>query len=165
MRRAVFAPILAIALVGVACTNGGGGGGGGSSASPSGPVKITIAAQWGGQTKVITEQLIKRWNAAHPDVQVVMQDYGNADYALTKIETQLAGGDAPDIAYLYGSYAGKVATVPQAVRLNSYISKDPSFNWNDFWPAERYAATVKGQIIGIPALIDNLALVYNKQLF
>jgi multiple sugar transport system substrate-binding protein len=160
-RRMWFVILAAFAIVAAACTSGGGSDSGGSS----GPVTLTFAAEWTGQTKVITDQLVKQWNAAHPDIQVEMNNYGNADYALTKIETQLAGGDAPDIAYLYGSYAGKVASVPQAVKLNSYIQGNSSFDWNDFWPAERYAATVNGQIIGIPALIDNLALVYNKKLF
>ena len=158
-RFAVLASVLALALVGAACTGSDSGG------DSSGPIKLTFAAEWTGQTKVITDGLVKQWNADHPDIQVEMNNYGSADYALTKIETQLAGGSAPDIAYLYGSYAGKVASVPQAVKLNSYIDKDPSFDWNDFVPAERLAATVDGQIIGIPALIDNLALVYNKTLF
>ena len=157
MKRTMFAGILSLALLASACTGGDG--------DQSGPMKLTFAAEWTGQTKVLTDKLVRQWNADHPDIQVEMNNYGSADYALTKIETQLAAGDAPDIAYLYGSYAGKVASVPQAVKLNSYIDKDPSFDWNDFWPAERLAATVDGQIIGIPALIDNLALVYNKQLF
>jgi multiple sugar transport system substrate-binding protein len=38
-------------------------------------------------------------------------------------------------------------------------------NWNDFWPAERQAVQVGGKVIGMPALVDNLALVYNKKLF
>ena len=38
-------------------------------------------------------------------------------------------------------------------------------NWNDFWIGERDVATVNGKVIGIPALVDNLAVVYNKTLF
>ena len=38
-------------------------------------------------------------------------------------------------------------------------------NWNDFWVGERDVATVNGRVIGIPALVDNLAVVYNKKLF
>jgi multiple sugar transport system substrate-binding protein len=51
------------------------------------------------------------------------------------------------------------------VNLAPYIAKDPSWNWNDFWQAARNVTTVNGKIIGVPALIDNLALVYNKRLF
>ena len=42
---------------------------------------------------------------------------------------------------------------------------DPAFGWNDFFPAVRLAATVNGKVLGVPALVDNLALVYNKTLF
>jgi multiple sugar transport system substrate-binding protein len=38
-------------------------------------------------------------------------------------------------------------------------------NWNDFYVGERDVATVNGKVIGIPALVDNLAVVYNKKLF
>src|SRR5262249_26097200 len=38
-------------------------------------------------------------------------------------------------------------------------------DWSDFWVGERDVATVHGEVIGIPALVDNLAVVYNKTLF
>jgi multiple sugar transport system substrate-binding protein len=43
--------------------------------------------------------------------------------------------------------------------------QDPGFNWDDFSEGARAAATVDGQVYGVPALIDNLAIVYNKDLF
>ena len=58
-----------------------------------------------------------------------------------------------------------MARTPKAVDLAPLIKADPSINWNDFWPAERQAVTVDGKIVGVPALVDNLALVYNKKLF
>ena len=79
--------------------------------------------------------------------------------------TAIAGGKPPDIAYLYGSWAANIAQSPKTLDLNSYIKNDPSFDWNDFWPSERRRATVDGKIVGVPALVDNLALVYNKKLF
>src|SRR5581483_14601 len=45
------------------------------------------------------------------------------------------------------------------------VVKRPGVNWNDFWVGERDVATVNGKVIGIPALVDNLAVVYNKTLF
>jgi multiple sugar transport system substrate-binding protein len=38
-------------------------------------------------------------------------------------------------------------------------------NWSDFWQGEQKVATVGNKVIGIPALVDNLAIVYNKKLF
>ena len=140
---------------------------GSSSASGSGSkghVNITL---WHGYTDVEAtsiKALVKQFNASHPNVTVTAQFYGNSDYALQKVLAAVAGGKPPDIAYLYGSWAANIATNPTTVDLSSYV-KSPSWNWNDFWQAARNVTTVNGKIIGVPALIDNLALVYNKRLF
>ncbi len=89
---------------------------------------------------------------------------GSNDYALTKLQTALAAGKAPDIAYQYGSSMALLAKLPQVVDLTSRVN-DPAFDWNDFFPAVRLATTVNGKVLGVPALVDNLALVYNKKLF
>jgi multiple sugar transport system substrate-binding protein len=78
--------------------------------------------------------------------------------------TAVRGGSPPDIAYLYGSWAPNVAEIPQVVNLTQVV-KRPGVNWDDFWTGERAVATVDGKVIGIPALVDNLAVVYNKSLF
>ena len=47
------------------------------------------------------------------------------------------------------------------------ISKDikaTGFDWNSLYPAGRSTATVGSKIVGFPAVIDNLAVVYNKKL-
>ncbi len=45
------------------------------------------------------------------------------------------------------------------------VVKRAGVNWDDFYVGERDVATVNGKVIGIPALVDNLAVVYNKTLF
>jgi multiple sugar transport system substrate-binding protein len=141
-----------------------GGCGGSSGSSSSGPVKVVV---WHGYEDVEGKALkaaVARFNASHPDIKVTAQSYGNADYALQKVLTSIRGGSYPDIAYLYGSYAAQIATSDKAVDLTS-LTQQPATNWDDFWPAERQAVQVGDKIIGVPALVDNLALVYNKKLF
>ena len=58
----------------------------------------------------------------------------------------------------------QLARQPKLVDLTDEV-KDADFNWDDFYPSEREAATVDGKVVGIPALVDNLRLVYNKKLF
>jgi multiple sugar transport system substrate-binding protein len=138
---------------------------GGGSSSSGGTVNITL---WHGYVDVEGRALsaaAKRFNATHPKIHVTVQNYGNADYALQKVLTAIRGGSYPDAAYLYGSWAANIARSPTAVDLTGMIQDDPSINWNDFWPAERKAVSVGGKIVGVPALVDNLSLVYNKQLF
>ena len=163
MRRAWIAAALAVGLAAAACTSGGGTG----TPTAGGP---TIVVFWqpyssGGEKSGLIA-LVNEFNKAHEGkISVEPLFYGNADYALQKVETAIAGGVYPDIAYLYGSWAANITSSPALLTLNDYIDKDPSFNWDDFWPAERYAATVNGKIVGVPALVDNLAIVYNKALF
>ena len=136
----------------------------GGSSSSNGVVNVTV---WHGYEDIEGKAMTSaaaRFNASHPKIHVTVQNYGNADYALQKVLTAIRGGAYPDIAYLYGSWAANIARSPTAVDLSSKI-KEPGVNWNDFWPAERQAVQVGDKVIGMPALVDNLALVYNKKLF
>lgn len=149
-------------VIGIALLLAGCGGSSGSSSSSKGHVNIVI---WHGYTQAeatAMKVLTNEFNATHPNITVTPQFYGNSDYALQKVLAAIAGGKPPDISYLYGSWAANIATNPSTVNLTPYIDQ---FGWNDFWPAERHVATVNGKVIGIPALVDNLALVYNKRLF
>ncbi len=157
MKRLVL--LATAVLAGLAASCGGG------SSSSGGTVNITV---WHGYVDVEGRALsaaAKRFNATHPKIHVTVQNYGNSDYALQKVLTAIRGGSYPDISYLYGSWAANIARSPTAVDLTGMIKDDPSIHWNDFWPAERKAVTVGGKIIGVPALVDNLSLVYNKKLF
>jgi multiple sugar transport system substrate-binding protein len=53
---------------------------------------------------------------------------------------------------------------PKLVDLTDLVTA-PSVDWNDFYSSAREASTVDGKVVGVPALIDNLSLVYNKAMF
>jgi multiple sugar transport system substrate-binding protein len=132
--------------------------------SKASPVKVVL---WHGYTDYEAKAInaaVATYNKSHPKVHVTAQFYGNSDYALQKVLTAIAGGKYPDIAYLYGSWAANIAKSPKTLDLTTLV-KQHSFHYKDLWPAARLAARVKGEVIGAPALIDNLALVYNKKLF
>jgi len=134
--------------------------GSGSSASSS-PIEI-----WEGFTgteATTFAHLVSEYQTEHPGVKVSSL-YVNNDDTLQKVLTAVRGGSTPDIAYLYGSWAPNVAQIPQVVNLTQVV-KRPGVNWDDFFTGERDVATVNGKVIGIPALVDNLAVVYNKKLF
>jgi len=123
---------------------------------------------WHGYTDVertATDAFVAKYNATDPGYTMKAVFAGNNDYALQKLLTALAGGKAPDIAYQYGSSMANLAKSPKVVDLSPIMAATPDFDWNDFFEAERLATTVNGKVIGVPALVDNLALVYNKKLF
>ena len=152
--------VTALAAVTVVLAGCGTDSGGGSDAS-SGPIQVWEG--WTGEEATAYAHLVTEYEAEHPGVKVSSL-YVNNDDTLQKVLTAVRGGSTPDIAYLYGSWAPNVAQIPQVVNLTQVV-KQPGVNWDDFFSGERDVATVNGKVIGIPALVDNLAVVYNKKLF
>ena len=152
--------VTALAAVTVVLAGCGSDSGGGSNAG-SGPIQIWEG--WTGEEATAYAHLVSEYEAEHPGVKVSSL-YVNNDDTLQKVLTAVRGGSTPDIAYLYGSWAPNVAQIPQVVNLTQVV-KQPGVNWDDFFAGERDVATVNGKVIGIPALVDNLAVVYNKKLF
>jgi multiple sugar transport system substrate-binding protein len=150
-------------LVAAACTGGGG-------TSKSGVVELVM---WQGYTPpppanqayeyLSLTHLVDAFNSSHPGIHVTVR-YVNSDFALQKLTVALQGDQQPDISYQYGSNMPQLAQTPKVVDLTSRV-KDPSFAWDDFFSGERAVATIDGRVLGIPALVDNLAVVYNKKLF
>jgi multiple sugar transport system substrate-binding protein len=161
-RKAHLAGLLAV-LTGVGVLAACGTDSTSSSTSKGSGTTIQI---WEGYTQVEAKafaHLVSQYEATHPG-QKVNTLYVNSDNTLQKVLTAVRGGSPPDIAYLYGSWAPNVAQIPQVVNLTQVV-KRAGVNWNDFYTGERAVATVNGKVIGIPALVDNLAVVYNKTLF
>jgi len=151
--------VLAAALALSACTSSTEGGG-----AASGVVTITMSHGYTDvEAKAITAQ-VATWNKTHSDIQVKLLFNGGNDGALQKTLAGLAAGTAPDIAYEYGSSIAALAGRPKVVDLTDKVN-DPSFEWNDFYSFEREAASFNDKVYGVPALVDNLAIVYNKKLF
>jgi multiple sugar transport system substrate-binding protein len=135
---------------------------GGGSGSSSGKTQITV---WEGYTDTegkAFQQLVDDFQASHIDIDVKVLETNN-DYALQKVLTAVRGGTPPDVAYLYGSWAPNVAKIPSVLDLTSTVNSQ-SVNWDDFYAGERAVATVGDKVIGMPALVDNLAIVYNTKL-
>ncbi len=163
MKRALALAAI-FATLAAACTSNGS-----SGADPNdqtgGKVQIEI---WHGQTDTAAKAisaLVDEFNSTHPSIEVVSSSGGtDTGDLLPKVTTAIAAGTYPDIAYMYGSWGGNLAKSPAIADLTQAVQA-PDVNWNDFWPAARETATVNGQVIGFPAIIDNLSVIYNKDLF
>ncbi|HEX6339676.1 ABC transporter substrate-binding protein [Umezawaea sp.] len=133
--------------------------------APGGGDKVLV---WHGYTDREAEALgalAARWNAQHPDRQVELVFNGGNDGALQKTLASFVSGKPPAVAYQFGSSLTGLADRPQTQDLTSTVRDDAEFDWDDLFPAGREAATVNGKVYGVPALVDNLSLVYNKTLF
>ncbi|MDN3359170.1 ABC transporter substrate-binding protein [Actinomadura sp. DC4] len=140
-----------------------------SSGSGDSGTSHSAVIMWHGYTDAEAKaiaQLGQEWNAAHPDQKVDVTFGGSNDDVLKKTLASFVSGKAPGIAYEYGSSITTLAKRNQTQDLTSLVKGTPSFQWSDFFPAAQQAATTPdGKIYGVPALVDNLALVYNKKAF
>jgi multiple sugar transport system substrate-binding protein len=158
-----MAALLGVGAVALsACGTDSQSGGGGNSGKSS-TASIQVWEGWTGDEAKTFTKLVNEYEKQNPGVKISSL-YVDNDDTLQKVTTAVRGGSPPDIAYLYGSWAPNVATIPQVVDLTQVVKRS-GVNWNDFYVGERDVATVNGKVIGIPALVDNLAVVYNKKLF
>jgi multiple sugar transport system substrate-binding protein len=171
MKRTRIPAALLLVLAAAALTALAACGGGGATATPSGRASAGgsgTVTLWHGYTDVertATDAFALKYNATDPAWKVKAVFSGNNDYGLQKLLTALAAGKAPDMMYQYGSSLANLSRSPKIVTIGDLIAQSPDFNWDDFYEAERLACTVDGKVKALPALVDNLALVYNKALF
>ncbi len=167
MKRFGLSVAVALTLLAAACSSGGGGTG---ATGPNGQVNLVLwmgytpppPASQGAEYESL-KGLIAKFTQAHPKIHIRME-YVDNDYALQKVTVALQGGEQPDISYQYGTNMPQVAQASEVVNLTNIVNQ-PQYGWTDFVPGERDVATVGGKVLGIPALVDNLAVVYNKTLF
>ena len=151
--------LVAVALAAGALTACGGGG-----SDSGGSTSIVVTHGYTDAEATAIKAAADEWNALHPDEKVSLQFNGGNDSALQKVVAGFTAGNYPDVSYQYGSSAAQLVKQPKLVDLTDRVTA-PSVDWNDFYPSAREASTVDGKVVGVPALIDNLSLVYNKKLF
>jgi multiple sugar transport system substrate-binding protein len=156
IRRRAAAACCAALVAATALAGCGSGGDGGST--------ITVTHGYTDAEATAIKAAAARWNSDHPNTKVTLQFNGGNDNALQKTVAGFTAGNYPDVAYEYGSSAAQLAKQPKLLDLTAKV-KSSEVDWNDFYPSERQAATVNGKVVGVPALVDNLSLVYNKKLF
>ncbi|MFI5845790.1 ABC transporter substrate-binding protein [Catenuloplanes sp. NPDC051500] len=165
-KRALAAGLV-LTLSLTACMGGTGDSGKDAAAGydPNATVELTW---WTGQTEAaeaIAEKLAAEYHALHPNVTIKTSPGASVtDELLTKLSAGFTGGTYPDISYAFGSWAGDLAASGHAQDLTEFVNK-PEFKWAEIPEAARQTATVDGKVIAVPALVDNLSLIYNKELF
>ncbi|GGN63097.1 ABC transporter substrate-binding protein [Streptomyces albiflavescens] len=141
--------------------------GGGASDGVGADGKVTVEL-WHGQNdtaRKAVEALVAEFNRTHPRVRVDSSGGGVvADAMLQKVTAALAAGSYPDIAYVFGSDLAGIARSPRVVDLTTAVREGPT-PWTSFWSPVRDAVTVNGKVRAAPAVLDSLAVVYNKKLF
>jgi multiple sugar transport system substrate-binding protein len=130
--------------------------------------KVTIQV-WSGQTDVAEtaiESLAKEFEKLHPNVTVDLSPGASStDQLLQKLSAGFAGNQYPDMSYAFGSWAGQLEASGRTLDISDEVKK-PEVKWDEFTAAARGTAQPTGtKVIGFPAVVDNIGLLYNKTLF
>lgn len=152
MRRR-WIPALCLTLLLTSCTGGGGTGDDGT---------VTLRFQslaWQEESVEANQQLVKEWNATHPDVKVEYVQ-GSWDSVHDQLLTSFEGGEAPDIIhdapddladFAYGGYLADLTDLLPA-RLKSDI---PQRSWD--------TTTFGDGVYGVPFLQEPRVLIANAK--
>lgn len=130
--------------------------------------KVTLT-WWTGQDdsgQVYIDKLVDKFEDEHPNVTIdATPGSATTDDLLGQLSASFAGGTYPDISYAYGSWASELANSGRTLDLTESLADDADVHWEEFSEAARATASPDGKTIGFPAVVDNLAVVYNKSLF
>jgi multiple sugar transport system substrate-binding protein len=120
-----------------------------------------IVAHFSDHTLSTFENAAKRFEASHPDVDVVIEDV-SWDNLQQRLATDIAGGTAPDISVIATRWVLDYVQNDIAEPLDSYIT--PEFR-SRFYENLLTPGTVSGKTYLLPILASTRALYYNKALY
>ncbi|AZQ38257.1 sugar ABC transporter substrate-binding protein [Streptomyces cyaneochromogenes] len=153
MRTRVLLPLVVLALLLTGC-------GGDDDGGPDGRVTLRFQSlAWQEESVEVNQELVKEWNASHPDVKVEYVQ-GSWDSVHDQLLTSFEGGEAPDIIhdasddladFAYGGYLADLTDLlPERLR-----SDIPQRSWD--------TATFGGGIYGVPFLQEPRVLIANAK--
>jgi multiple sugar transport system substrate-binding protein len=134
----------------------------GTGASRAAPVTLSYAL-WDGSQVPAMQQIIDKFHAAHPDINVKIQLTPFTDY-WTKLQTSATGGSAPDVFWMSVLFAQYYSSGGALLPLNDKIKQD-GIDMSVYVPAITKAYQYDGTTYGIPKDVNAFGLFYNKDLF
>jgi multiple sugar transport system substrate-binding protein len=108
--------------------------------------------------------LIQIFEKKYPNIQVSYTTAPYSDY-FTKLQTEIAGGNAPDAFELdYGDFLG-YAKSGALYNLNTLAKADKTFNPGIYYPRAYSSFAVGKTQYGLPESFSDVLLFYNQDLF
>jgi multiple sugar transport system substrate-binding protein len=155
IRRTIGGAIAAMALVGGAATHQAG-----ATAEEVTLSYFTFSAAPDHLEDLDT--IVAAFEAEHPNVQIEVQTAAFADY-FTSLQTQIAGGSAPDTFELNYENFVTYARSGALLDLSPYVGDtiDPA----RYYPLALEGFTDEGTQFGLPATFSTVVLIYNRTLF
>src|SRR5688572_24810566 len=130
--------------------------------APTEPVTITFASWVGGGGD--WQALAQQFNELYPNITIEFQDVPFEEIR-TKLLTQVAANNPPDVAYLDLSTIGEFGTRGALTELNAFIEQSNAIDLDDYVPAFLQAVMSEGGVYGLPIRSETTGLFYRTDLF
>jgi multiple sugar transport system substrate-binding protein len=118
---------------------------------------------WGGADRARrTRGALDAWQRLNPGAQVDSETVGWADY-WTRLATQVAGGNAPDVIQMDYRYIHEYAR-RRALRALDDMMPDP-LDIRDFGEANIETGKVDGRVFGVSMGVNSTAMIYDTTVF
>jgi multiple sugar transport system substrate-binding protein len=111
------------------------------------------------------EAAIRLFRARFPQAEVRRDQQANNNSFNQKLETLIAAGTPPDVAFAVGSTYHGQAAQGFYEDLTPYVARDKSFDVNDFVPFWIEAGRFRGKLYFFPFDPGTMVVFWNKRLF
>ncbi|WP_083516860.1 ABC transporter substrate-binding protein [Alicyclobacillus shizuokensis] len=127
--------------------------------------KVTIRFTWWGDPvrNKVYNGVISQFEKKYPNIDVKAEPTSWADY-WTKLSTQIAGGNAPDVIGMHQFYVSDYAERGALLNLEPYV-KSGVINLKDFPQAVTDSGKVNGSLDMIAQGVTMSGQIYNETLF
>lgn len=136
-----------------------------NAAQSGGEEKTLVAVMWGEQARWDAQKKVNdAFTQKYPNLKIDLQTLPNDTY-WTKLQTMIAGGTPPDIAFMQEMLTPTYQAKGIMADLTDYMGKDTSFK-KDCMPEGMYGPfTVDGKLYAMPTMTFVNVLFYNKDIF
>ena len=129
---------------------------------PTSPVTITFES-WVGQSPQF-KKFADEFHKLHPNITIEFQNVP-AERATDKLTTQIAGGTAPDTAYVDSSAVETFSSKGALLNLDGYIAGSKNIDLEDYVPGFMSTAQYEGSTFGLPFDGETTGLFYRTDMF
>lgn len=135
---------------------------GGSNSSQSGQVVHLTYALWDANQQATYQKSIDQFEKLHPNIKVTIEQNPWQQY-WQKLDTQIAGGSAPDVFWDHAAYFPQLVQEGALMNLSPLIQQD-KVDLSVYYPQLLKPYQYQGNYYGLPKDWDTITLFYNKAL-
>ena len=128
------------------------------------PVRFWFAASGAGASTM--EEIIRDFNASHPDYAVIPRVFGSYTEITSAIRTALTTGTAPDLVVLERDVSIDLHQKGLTVDLTELLQGDEAFDVSSFFPVYyRQGVSGDGHLFAMPLYGTTQVLYYHREAF